>query len=108
MFRRLDLPKLEPHRSLESSVLLKPPSQLWVTTRHVHRRLDLRVFGVACAWTEKQQNLFGFFPGHNSSPPALLGSRECLSTNTLSCAKPRAMRDLTVPKGTSRIVAISL
>ena len=108
MHGHFNLPEFGAHGVLESAVSLKPASQLRVPPGQLDGRDDLRVFRIGRSRPIKDENLFGLAEGHESFLLRVGGGGFERSTSSFNCAKPRAMRDLTVPKGTSRMPAISL
>ena len=72
------------------------------------RAKRLRVRCVSSAGSIQQQDFSRFGTGHVVPPVALPGGAALFSTSSLNWASPRAMRDLTVPRGTSKMLAISL
>ena len=95
-------------RQLECLVLGKPLREFGVLARDPHGLNNLWVLGISGSGTIPEQNFFGLVVIHEGTSPGGVRVDGCFETRFLSWARPRAMRDLTVPRGTSRIVAISL
>src|SRR5579859_1878406 len=108
MFRHSNLAELGAHRLLELAMILQPASQFRIASSQLQRLRDFRFLVVRCARPEQHQDIFGFLAIHEFPPPEPRGMETSSRTSALSCAKPRAMRDLTVPRGISRISAIWL
>src|SRR5947207_892281 len=106
MLRCLNLAEFGAHDLLETAMILEPGGQVRISAGDCYGLLDFRVLGIVRSRAIKHQNAFGFVVIHEERPPAC--STAPLETSALSWASPRAMRDFTVPSGTSRISAISM
>ena len=87
-------------------MLFEPTPQFRVLTGHFQSLGDLQIFGIGSARPIKEEDLSGFLRAHE--PLSFLAPGKALrSTSSFNWPNPRAIRDFTVPKGTSRIAAIS-
>src|SRR5688572_20280400 len=108
MFRNRNFSEFIAHRLLKSRVFTQPQAEFGILSDAIQCSLDLRIVRVGGTRTIALEDFFGFRRVHRVLSSFRADNPVSCDSNPLSSPMPRAIRDLTVPSGTSRISAISL
>src|SRR5262249_52904794 len=100
-----NVPDFSANGFVERRPLLEPGLQFAIAASRFQGLGDIGVILVRAAGAVRQQNGFNLFLVQEHSFRAMVGSES--ASSSCNCARPREIRDLTVPSGISRIRAIS-